>query len=150
MSGFAFNVREADWKTDAESLRAIRHEVFVVEQNVPAELEFEDDDDQHRHVIAIDLNGNPIGTGRVSADGKIGRMAVLKDARRKGVGSAMLVKLIAIASSQGLQTVTLSSQLAALPFYQRHDFAESGASFVEAGIEHVRMSRSIGSMHSES
>ena len=144
MSGFAFTVREADWQTDADSLRAIRHQVFVVEQGVPADLEFEGDHNQHRHVIAVNVQGGPAGTARLSADGKIGRMAVLKNARRRGVGSAMLDKLIAIARSEGLQTVNLSSQLQALPFYQRHDFVMSGATFIEAGIEHVRMIRSIG------
>ena len=69
-----------------ESLRAIRHEVFIVEQNVPADLEFTGDDDQHHHVIAINAQGDPIGTARLSAAGKIGRMAVLKtrDAKVSG------------------------------------------------------------------
>ena len=139
MSGFAFTVREAVWQTDAESLRAIRQQVFVVEQSVPADLEFDANDDQHHHVIAINSHGDVIGTARVSATGKIGRMAVLKSARRQGVGFAMLDTLIAIAKSQGLQSVTLSSQLHALPFYRHYGFVESGDTFVEAGIDHVRM-----------
>ena len=144
MSGFAFTVREADWLADSGSLRAIRHEVFVVEQSVPADLEFEADDDQHLHVIAINAQGDPIGAARLSATGKIGRMAVLKNARRKGVGSAMLDMLIAIAKGQDLQTVTLSSQLHAVPFYRSHGVVKSGDTFVEAGIMHVKMTRSIG------
>ena len=125
-----------------ESLRAIRHEVFIVEQKVPAELEFTGDDDQHHHVIAINAQGDPIGTARLSAAGKIGRMAVLKNARRKGVGSAMLDMLIAIAKIHGHQSVTLSSQLHALPFYSRHGFQEHGDTYMEAGIPHQRMQRS--------
>ncbi|MDA8563514.1 GNAT family N-acetyltransferase [Mariniblastus sp.] len=143
MSGFAFTVREADWQTDAQSLRAIRHEVFIVEQNVPAELEFTGDDDQHHHVIAINAQGDPIGTARLSAAGKIGRMAVLKNARRKGVGSAMLNMLIAIAKIHGHRAVTLSSQLHALPFYKSFGFVESGETFIEAGIDHIKMLRPV-------
>lgn len=143
MPDFAFTVREADWHSDAGCLRAIRHEVFVVEQNVPAELEFEGDDDQHLHVIAINAQGDAIGAARLSATGKIGRMAVLKNARRKGAGSAMLDKLLAIAQSKGLQKVTLSAQLHAVPFYRRHDFVSSGNTYIEAGIAHVRMTRPI-------
>ncbi len=144
MSGLAFTVREAAWQTDAELLRAIRHEVFVVEQSVPASLEFEGDDDQYRHVIAIGLDNDPIGTGRISSTGKIGRMAVLKTARGQGVGSAILRELMQLAATLGIENLTLSSQLHALPFYRRHGFVEFGDIFLEASIAHRRMKRSTG------
>jgi len=137
----SFTIREADWHTDAESLRSIRYEVFVVEQSVPMELEFDADDDQYRHVIAIDTNGTPIGTGRLSRDGKIGRMAVLKSWRRSRVGSAILDQLIVLATANGMQDLTLSAQLHALPFYRRHGFVEFGETFTEAGIPHRHMKR---------
>lgn len=136
-----FTIREADWLTDAESLRAIRHEVFVVEQSVPLELEFDADDDQNHHVIAVDSDGTPIGTGRLSRDGKIGRMAVLKPWRGQGVGSAILDQLIVLATANGIHDLTLSSQLHALPFYLRHGFVEFGETYSEAGIPHRQMKR---------
>lgn len=145
MSGFAFTVREAIWQTDADSLRAIRHQVFVVEQSVPADLEFEGDDDQYHHVIAIDAHGNPIGTGRISSAGKIGRMAVLRKLRGQGVGSAILGELMQLAAANRISTLTLHSQLHALPFYRRHGFVEFDHTFLEAGISHQRMKRSTKS-----
>ena len=138
-----FTVREAQWHTDSEALRAIRHEVFVVEQSVPMELEFDADDDQYHHVIAIDTDGTPIGTGRLSHDGKIGRMAVLKNARRNGVGSAILDQLIVIATANDIHDLTLSAQLHALPFYRRQGFVELGEIYREAGIVHQKMAREI-------
>ena len=140
---YAFSVSEADWDSDAESVRAIRDEVFVVEQGVSEDLEFDLNDHQNHHVIAVDQNGNPIGTGRISPTGKIGRMAVLKSARRKGVGSAILKQLVALAAAKGIATLTLSSQLHALSFYREHGFIEQGEVYQEAGIDHVQMTRSI-------
>lgn len=143
MSCFAFTVREAHWQTDVELLRSVRQTVFVMEQRVPASLEFDPDDILHQHVIAIDAQGDPIGTGRLSATGKIGRMAVMKHARCNGVGSAMLDALVVLAKDRGLPAVALSSQLHALPFYRRHGFQEQGDTYIEAGIPHQSMTRSI-------
>ena len=142
-SSSLFSVREANWLSDGESLRAIRHQVFVVEQGVPAELEFDADDNQHRHVMAVDSSEQVIGTGRLSGSGKIGRMAVTKAWRRKGVGSAILQELVRLAASNGIETLTLSAQLPALPFYRQHGFVELGEIYQEAGISHQQMRRSI-------
>jgi predicted GNAT family N-acyltransferase len=134
-----FKVQQADFATEWESLKAVRHEVFVVGQNVPPEIEWAGDDDQHWHVLATDESGQPIGTGRVSFDGKIGRMAVLEAWRGRGVGGAMLQEIISIAKSANLTSVYLASQLAAIPFYERFDFVAQGDVFVEADIAHRKM-----------
>jgi predicted GNAT family N-acyltransferase len=134
-----FVVRQADFPSELKMLRQIRYEVFVVGQNVPADLEWAGDDDQHHHVLALDLEGKPIGTGRMSASGKIGRMAVLEPWRGQGVGSLMLKQLLVIAKKLGLTSVQLSSQVLAIPFYERHQFIPEGDVFVEAGIEHRLM-----------
>ena len=85
-----FTVRVADWQRDLARLRAIRVAVFVVEQNVPEELEWDRIDPACVHVLAEDRTGTPIGCGRLLPDGHIGRMAVLSDWRGAGVGAGVL------------------------------------------------------------
>ena len=138
----AYSIRDAHWPDDQTELMHVRHEVFVIEQSVPAELEQDASDPDFRHVLALDSNSHPIGTGRVSECGKIGRMAVLRSWRSHGVGSAILARLIEIAAGNGCQTVKLSAQLTAVPFYQRHGFTESGDVYQEANIDHIKMTRS--------
>lgn len=130
--------RVADWSNDAATLRAIRHDVFVVEQKVPPELEWDGEDDQCVHALAF-VADRPMGTGRLSPQGKIGRMAVLAEGRGKGVGGAILTELIAQARKRDLDQVYLHAQTHALAFYRRHGFVPHGAQFDEAGIPHRHM-----------
>ena len=133
----------ADWDRDRESLRAIRHEVFVVEQGVDPQLEWDGKDARCAHALALSATGRPIATGRLAADGKIGRMAVVRRHRGSGVGGDILKALIDIAKSHGLSQVYLHAQSHALRFYERHGFEASGAEFDEAGIPHRRMTRDL-------
>ena len=98
----------ADWARDARILRAIREAVFVEEQNVPMELEWDGRDPDCTHVIAYVEGGKPVATGRLDADGHIGRLAVLKPWRGRGVGSHVLLALTAIAKSKGFQACALN------------------------------------------
>jgi len=140
-NGGNFRVIAAHWPTDEEKLHAVRHEVFVVEQQVPEDQEWVGDDDQFSAVLAVDQNQQPIGTGRISADGVIGRMAVLKAWRGKGVGTAILEKLIQLGVESGRQQFTLSAQVHAIPFYAARGFVAEGPVYLDAGIEHRSMKR---------
>ena len=82
----AFTLREVDWTVDRDALRAVRWKVFVEEQRVPEDEEWDDYDPVSRHVIAAAADGAPVGTGRLLPDGHVGRMAVLKEWRGRGVG----------------------------------------------------------------
>jgi predicted GNAT family N-acyltransferase len=134
----AFTVRRALWERDLPALRAVREAVFVHEQNVPPELEWDDIDAECTHVLA-EAKGDAIGTGRLLPDGHIGRMAVLAAWRGQGVGSAMLDALIAIAHQRRIRTVVLNAQTHARHFYERRGFRATGAAFMEAGIPHITM-----------
>jgi predicted GNAT family N-acyltransferase len=138
-----FHVEPADWTTDREALRAIREAVFIREQQVPVEEEWDELDPDCRHVLARDNAGNAIGTGRLTPQHTIGRMAVLADWRGRGVGAAMLQTLIDQARTLGWKRVTLHAQVSAIGFYRQHGFAEQGPTFMEAGIEHRTMSRPL-------
>lgn len=134
-----FTVRPVNWQVSRESLRAVRQTVFIKEQKVPEELEWDDADEQSYHVLATAVDGKPIGTGRLRLDCHIGRMAVLKSWRGRGVGSAMLSLLIDFARKEGCSEVRLHAQTHALDFYARFGFTPIGGLFDEAGIPHQAM-----------
>jgi predicted GNAT family N-acyltransferase len=136
---FDFRVEPADYAVDFKDLRSVREPVFVVEQNVPLELEWDELDPKCRHVIARDAQHRPIGTGRLTPEHKIGRMAVLPEWRGKGVGESLLRALIDQARSLGLREVSLNSQASAIGFYDRFGFVPYGDRFEEAGIQHQAM-----------
>lgn len=138
-----FRIELVDYAAAAAELHRVRAAVFVVEQQVPAELETDALDAQCRHVVARDPRGQAIGTGRLDAQGRIGRMAVLRDWRGAGVGAAMLQALLREARAQGCTAATLHAQVAAQAFYARHGFVACGARFFEAGIEHQAMRRAL-------
>lgn len=143
MSEPRFRVRLADWATDGRALAQLRHTVFVVEQKVPAELEWDGIDEACRHALAEDLQGAAIGCGRLLPDGHVGRMAVLAGWRRAGVGGAILERLVGLARELGHAEVVLNAQVHALPFYAGHGFAGRGPEFSEAGIPHREMVRAL-------
>jgi predicted GNAT family N-acyltransferase len=136
------SVHPVDWSVDRKILQALREEVFIREQSVPTDMEWDEFDSLSRHVVAS-VDGIPIGTGRLLPDGHIGRMAVLREWRGNGAGSALLTGLMEIARALGMQRVLLNAQVQALPFYLRHGFQAEGEEFLDAGIPHRRMWRDL-------
>ena len=131
------------WGVDRPLLQQVRRRVFIVEQEVPEAEEWDDDDPLSVHVLAT-LNREPVGTGRLTPAGKIGRMAVLSEVRGRGVGGAILRLLVDEALHRGLVELRLNAQVRAIPFYERHGFAAEGPVFMEAGIPHRVMRRMLG------
>ena len=128
------------WEQQRQAAAALRQQVFVVEQGVPAELELDEMDGQSLHAVAYQ-DGVPVATGRLLPDGHIGRMAVRQDARRAGTGSLVLCALMDEARRRGDRDVVLHAQLSARDFYARHGFEPEGEVFMDAGIEHIAMRR---------
>ncbi len=133
------SVKIADWERDEAILRSIRERVFVIEQHVPVELEWDGLDPACIHVLAYVNDDLPVGTARLLNDGHIGRMAVLPPWRRHGIGSRMLRTLIEVARQQGKAGCALNAQTHALGFYERHGFVAEGDVFDDAGIPHRLM-----------
>jgi predicted GNAT family N-acyltransferase len=125
---------------------AIRRQVFIEEQNVPEEIEMDADDSHAFHALAI-LDGVAIGCGRMLEHGasevKIGRMAVLREFRNKGIGAHILRFLIESARTRGCRKAILHAQLTAEGFYLREGFSPVGGVFDEAGIAHRLMERDL-------
>lgn len=133
--------------TDADrpGLFALRHDVFVVEQHVPVEMEVDEDDEAAVHVVAV-VGDRVVATGRLVVDdgrGRIGRMAVARDRRGSGVGAAVLSALEAAATARGLDVVRLHAQTHALGFYERAGYVVEGDEFDDAGIAHRPMAKPL-------
>jgi predicted GNAT family N-acyltransferase len=126
------------WEKARPHAVPIRFAVFVEEQAVPREIELDEMDAESVHAIAF-ANHFPVGTGRLLPEGHIGRMAVLKDWRGRGIGGQILKKLMDRARERGDREVILSAQVQATAFYRRYGFVEEGAEYMEAGIPHRNM-----------
>ena len=138
-----------DWSHAKALAQPVRKAVFVVEQGVPVELEWDEWDERSLHAIAT-LDDKVVGTGRLIPvdDGgtiRIGRMAVLADFRGRGIGAAILAALLVRAREQGVREAVLHAQTYVAAFYRGFGFVERGDEFFEAGIAHVEMALAMGS-----
>ncbi len=131
------------WPQAERLIRPIRKIVFIDEQGVPKELEWDGLDSHCAHVLALNERRDAIGTARMQANGTIGRMAVLKDWRGRGAGRALLSALLDLAVRQGLARVTLSAQTHAIGFYEQAGFHTVGEPFMDAGIPHRKMVKDL-------
>jgi len=120
----------------------VRNEVFVQEQNVPADIESDEYDSRSWYVLAESNDGATVACARLQPNGKITRMAVLKPWRRQGIAREMLKHILTIAEQNKLQSLYLHSQLSASELYKAFGFVETGNQFEEAGIQHIKMTRS--------
>lgn len=134
-----FRVEPADYKVDFDDLRAIRAAVFIREQNIPEDIEFDSIDPDCYHFIARDNQHNAIGTARLAPDQSIGRMAVAQPWRGKGVGKALLLSVLEKAQKLGFTELTLKAQTEVLGFYEHFGFTKEGDIFLVAKIPHQLM-----------
>jgi predicted GNAT family N-acyltransferase len=138
-------IREAVSPSDRERAFAVRTQVFQNEQGVPAELEFDDDDDRAVHFVA-QAGGVVVGTARIVWGGdyaKIGRMAVLRQWRGRGIGRGLLDAAVERARQQGKTCAVLNAQTQAMELYAKAGFTAVGEEFEEAGILHRRMEKQL-------
>ncbi|GHH16659.1 acetyltransferase [Streptomyces rubradiris] len=149
-------VRVVEDPADREACFAVRKEVFVAEQGVPEDIEYDAHDAVAVHVLAVHEDGRPLGTGRLlygaaAADrtggdasvGALGRLAVLRAARGLGVGAALVRAIEEAARARGLTAVDLHAQTQALGFYERLGYTAYGPEFQDAGIPHRAMRRAL-------
>lgn len=131
------------WEKAQPLAGPLRFAIFVGEQNVPSGIELDDLDAGCIHAIAFDVEDKPIGTGRLLPDGHIGRMAVVKDWRRRGIGAEIMQALLAEARKQGRAEVMVSAQLQAAEFYRGFGFEAEGKVYKDAGILHQKMRKKL-------
>ena len=135
-------IKLLSWEEARIHASPIRFTVFCEEQGVPREIELDEQDSASIHAVVFE-GERPVATGRLLPDGHIGRMAVLKGWRNRGIGGLMLQKLIERAKARGDREVALSAQVHAVPFYRAHGFITDGGEYLEAGIRHQAMRRSL-------
>ncbi len=128
-----------NWSERRAEITSVRRAVFVEEQNVPESLELDGKDPDCRHVLACDKLGAPVGTARLDAAGRIGRMAVLREHRRSGIGREILRVIMDYGRANGITNFRVSSQVSAIGFYEKMGFVSFGEEFEEAGIMHIGM-----------
>ncbi len=127
------------WDSHRDQLRRVREIVFIEEQRVPRELEWDGEDDVATHLLALTEAGQPVGCARLLPSGQIGRMAVLPSYRGTGLGRRLLTGAVEEAKRQGFTRVHLHAQTHALAFYRKGGFLPVGGEFMEAGIPHQAM-----------
>ncbi|MDO5530982.1 GNAT family N-acetyltransferase [Sutterella sp.] len=132
-------IESGDWKKLEHPASRVRLMVFVAEQKVPKEEEIDDLDPVSTHFVAWDERHMTLGCARLTPDGHIGRLAVLRPFRARGVGAALLEAVLAEARKRGLPEAVLHAQTHARGFYERYGFAAEGNEFDECGIPHIRM-----------
>ena len=146
MTEESMTIEIARWPQDSAIIKDIRRKVFVIEQGVEPEIEWDGKDHTCTHIIAR-LAGEPVGTGRVQPNGHIGRLAVLASQRGKSLGKLILQQLIQVSQQQGHSAVFLNSQVQAVGFYEHFGFIVEGKVFMVAGIPHQRMEMKLSSVN---
>lgn len=136
-----FTIQQTTWQSPQQRLlKALREQVFIIEQSVPEYIEWDEYDETAIHLLALDASGRAIGCARILlARGRVGRMGVLSEWRGAGVGRALLMEAIIICKANGLQQLQLSSQTHAIKFYENAGFVVTSDAYIEANIWHVDM-----------
>src|SRR4030067_2331660 len=129
-----FTVSLVCWHDGEPLLKSIREAVFIREQGVPAELEWEGLDEGCRHALALSHSGDAIGCGRMFANGHIGRISVLPQWRKQKVGTAIVEALLDYARAHEYKQVDVDAQTHAVPFYDSFGFAVHGEEVMDAGL----------------
>jgi len=136
-----FEIRNVNYTGENEqAIREVRDSVFIQEQNIDPDIEFDGLDESAVHAIVYS-NAQPVGTGRILDDGHIGRIAILKAFRGQGLGAKIVLSLIDEATNKGYPRVYLGSQKHAIDFYTKLGFEPFGDEFMEAGIPHLSMEK---------
>lgn len=132
------SVKTADFKSNFSEISDIRTTVFIEEQNVPVELEWDEFDNDSTHILAY-YDNKVVGTARLLNDGHIGRMAVLKEYRNRNIGENMLKYLLELAKNRSITKIELSAQEHAIEFYKKYGFTITSDVYIDAGIPHYNM-----------
>lgn len=139
-----YRILRTDWQHHEAALRVVREAVFIREQHVPDDMEWDGFDADAVHFLAVDDKSEPVGCVRLLPSGQISRLCVLEQLRHQGIGRALLEQAEQEARRQGMREVFLHAQTQACSFYESAGFMVNGGIFVEAGIPHRQMTKEFG------
>lgn len=138
-----FSIKKTTWNADEAALREVREAVFIKEQRVPPELEWDDQDQDSVHFLALDEANTPIGCIRLMPNGQISRLSVLEQHRNGGIGKALLLAASQEAKAMEMKEIFLHAQTHATSFYEAAGFTVTGGIFLEADIPHRQMFKQL-------
>lgn len=133
-----YRVQSGHWNKLEQDAKFIRKQVFIIEQNIPEEEEWDDQDMISDHFVVYDQD-QPIATARLLQNNSVGRVAVLKAYRGQGIGRMIMLEIIRQAHQQDRKFLQLSSQVHAISFYEKLGFSIQGDAYDECGIPHIKM-----------
>ena len=133
-----FRVQSGHWDKLEQDAKFIRKQVFIIEQNIPEEEEWDDQDMISDHFVVYDQD-QPIATARLLQNNSVGRVAVLKAYRGQGIGRMIMLEIIRQAHQQDRKFLQLSSQVHAISFYEKLGFSIQGDAYDQCGIPHIKM-----------
>lgn len=141
--GMDIRIARADWQDHEQELVTIRERVFIQEQRVPEELEWDGEDPDSIHFLASAADGTPVGCVRLLPSGQISRLSVLENCRNQGIGKALLAAVEREARARDMPEIFLHAQTHATRFYEEAGFTVGGGIFLEAGIPHRPMFKDL-------
>ena len=142
----SIQIRRVEDRAELEGALALRRRVFCEEQGVPEREEFSDQDDEALHLVALGCGERVLGTCRLLFTGhtaRLGRLVVERAVRRQGIARALLACAEHEALAAGARRIRLNAQTQALALYSAAGYSELGAPFLEVGIEHIRMEKTL-------
>lgn len=134
-----FRIETSRYDQHKRGIQHVRRQVFIEEQGIDPAEEWDEHDTDATFAIAVDANNHVIGTARLLSQGKIGRLAVLREYRRQGVATALLRHLLDLAKQRGYERIALSAQQSVMEFYLKQGFEPVGPPHVEVGLPHQNM-----------
>ena len=137
-----YMIRSGHWDQLQPDAKNIREQVFIHEQNISAEEEWDNQDPIALHFVVY-AQEQPIATARLLENNSIGRVAVLKHYRGKGIGKLLMLKIIEQAKNEDRDSLKLSAQTHAIPFYAGLGFQVEGETYLDCGIPHVTMTMKL-------
>jgi predicted GNAT family N-acyltransferase len=144
--GAVYHYKLVDSESELKDAFGIRKQVFITEQNIPPDLEYDEDDRTALHML-VKNRGKAIGTARVlflsNKQAKLERLAVLKSFRGRGIGSEIISFLEKELKNQGVEKVILHAQCRAIAFYKSCGYQKMGTPFWEVGIKHIKMQKQL-------
>ena len=138
-----FSIERTSWQDGRGDLARIREQVFIREQRVPEEMEWDGEDEASVHFLARDAEQTPLGCIRLTPTGQLSRLSVLEEYRNQGIGKALLDAAEAEARHRGMKEISLHAQTHATSFYEAAGFTVVGGTFLEAGIPHRQMAKEL-------
>ncbi|KHF77569.1 GNAT family acetyltransferase YjcF [Acinetobacter sp. neg1] len=138
-------VQQGSWDQLQHDAKLIRAQVFIVEQAIPEQDEWDEQDAISQHFVIYDQQ-QPIATARLLQNNSVGRVAVLKAYRGQGIGQMIMQEILAYARQQHRAFLHLSSQVHAISFYEQLGFVVQGEEYDECGIPHIEMIMPITGM----